>query len=149
MLTCGCMRATVCWAGELTNVLILGWRRFPPGHGDVYEAIKASGILDGLLSKGKEMMFMSNIDNLGATVDLRILNWFATHPCEFIMEVTDKTPADIKGGTLISYGGQCRLLEIAQVAKEHVCSTPPHWLSVRCCGIACFSFLASHLGSLY
>lgn len=95
--------------------------RFPPGHGDVYEAIKASGILDGLLSKGKEIMFMSNIDNLGATVDLRILQDFAKTDCEFIMEVTDKTPADIKGGTLISYGGQCRLLEIAQVPKDHVC----------------------------
>jgi UTP--glucose-1-phosphate uridylyltransferase len=39
---------------------------------------------------------------------------------EFIMEVTDKTKADIKGGTLIDYNGQIRLLEIAQVADEHV-----------------------------
>lgn len=95
--------------------------RFPPGHGDVYEAFKASGILDGLLAKGKEIMFMSNIDNLGATVDLKILQDFAESDCEFIMEVTDKSAADVKGGTLISYGGQCRLLEIAQVPKDHVC----------------------------
>jgi hypothetical protein len=38
------------------------------------------------------------------------------------MEVTDKTRADIKGGTLIKYGDTpLRLLEIAQVPKEHVC----------------------------
>ncbi|KAJ3320368.1 UTP-glucose-1-phosphate uridylyltransferase, partial [Gonapodya sp. JEL0774] len=38
---------------------------------------------------------------------------------EFIMEVTDKTKADIKGGTIIDYEGNIRLLEIAQVPPEH------------------------------
>ncbi|GFX71633.1 UTP--glucose-1-phosphate uridylyltransferase [Trichonephila clavipes] len=36
------------------------------------------------------------------------------------MEVTDKTNADVKGGTLIQYEGKLRLLEIAQVPKDHV-----------------------------
>ena len=36
------------------------------------------------------------------------------------MEVTDKTHADVKGGTLIQYEGHVRLLEIAQVPKAHV-----------------------------
>lgn len=37
------------------------------------------------------------------------------------MEVTDKTRADIKGGTLIQYGDSpLKLLEVAQVPKEHV-----------------------------
>eukprot|EP00123_Amoebidium_parasiticum_P012074 comp21094_c0_seq1/m.28473 comp21094_c0_seq1/g.28473 ORF comp21094_c0_seq1/g.28473 comp21094_c0_seq1/m.28473 type:complete len:493 (-) comp21094_c0_seq1:387-1865(-) len=93
---------------------------YPPGHGDVYGALKRSGVLDGLLAKGKEIMFMSNIDNLGATVDLNILNFFDKNETEFIMEVTNKTQADVKGGTLIDYEGQCRLLEIAQVPKDHV-----------------------------
>lgn len=39
---------------------------------------------------------------------------------EFLMEVTDKTKADVKGGTLIDYEGSMRLLEIAQVPSEHV-----------------------------
>ena len=39
---------------------------------------------------------------------------------EFIMEVTDKTKADVKGGTLIDYEGNIQLLEIAQVPSEHV-----------------------------
>uniref|UniRef100_A0AAZ3PZ34 UTP--glucose-1-phosphate uridylyltransferase n=1 Tax=Oncorhynchus tshawytscha TaxID=74940 RepID=A0AAZ3PZ34_ONCTS len=63
-------------------------------------------------------------DNLGATVDLFILNHLMTQPkdkrCEFIMEVTDKTRADVKGGTLIQYDDKLRLLEIAQVPKAHV-----------------------------
>lgn len=36
------------------------------------------------------------------------------------MELTDKTRADVKGGTLIQYDGKARLLEIAQVPRKHV-----------------------------
>ena len=36
------------------------------------------------------------------------------------MEVTDKTKSDVKGGTIIDYDGEVRLLEIAQVPPEHV-----------------------------
>ncbi len=97
-----------------------GGKWYPPGHGDMYEALFNSGILDELIAAGKEYLFMSNVDNLGATVDLNILNYMAENGVEFIMEVTDKTRADIKGGTLIDYDGQIRLLEIAQVPAEHV-----------------------------
>jgi len=46
---------------------------YPPGHGDVYECFAKCGLLDKFVKEGKEFMFVSNIDNLGATVDLRIL----------------------------------------------------------------------------
>uniref|UniRef100_A0A4W5QNR9 UTP--glucose-1-phosphate uridylyltransferase n=1 Tax=Hucho hucho TaxID=62062 RepID=A0A4W5QNR9_9TELE len=97
---------------------------YPPGHGDIYASFYNSGLLDQLIAEGKEYIFVSNIDNLGATVDLFILNHLMTQPkdkrCEFIMEVTDKTRADVKGGTLIQYDEKLRLLEIAQVPKAHV-----------------------------
>ena len=42
-------------------------------------------------------IFLSNIDNLGATVDLNILTNMAQNPeTEYCMEVTDKTRADVK-----------------------------------------------------
>lgn len=78
------------------------------------------------LGEGREYCFLSNIDNLGATVDLTILNKLLGgngangKPIEFVMEVTDKTRADVKGGTLIQYENKLRLLEIAQVPSEHV-----------------------------
>ncbi|MGH0146464.1 UNVERIFIED_CONTAM: hypothetical protein FKN15_046780 [Acipenser sinensis] len=97
---------------------------YPPGHGDIYASFYNSGLLDKLIAEGKEYIFVSNIDNLGATVDLYILNHLMSQPngkrCEFVMEVTDKTRADVKGGTLTQYGGKLRLLEIAQVPKAHV-----------------------------
>lgn len=97
---------------------------YPPGHGDIYASFYNSGLLDQLISEGKEYIFVSNIDNLGATVDLHILSHLMSQPadkrCEFVMEVTDKTRADVKGGTLIQYDNKLRLLEIAQVPKAHV-----------------------------
>ena len=65
---------------------------------------------------------MSNVDNLGATIDPSILNYMVnTDPnCEFVMEVTDKTRADVKGGTIIDYDGSPRLLEIAQCPSDKV-----------------------------
>ncbi|KAJ7446197.1 UTP-glucose-1-phosphate uridylyltransferase [Mycena galericulata] len=93
---------------------------YPPGHGDLYNALLNSGVLDQLLADGKEYLFVSNSDNLGAVVDESILQHMIDTQAEFLMEVTDKTKADIKGGTLIDYEGSMRLLEIAQVPSEHV-----------------------------
>ena len=44
--------------------------RYPPGHGDIFVSLKRSGMLDEFIEQGKEYIFISNIDNLGATVDL-------------------------------------------------------------------------------
>lgn len=99
---------------------------YPPGHGDFYQSFQNSGLLKKFLAEGREYCFLSNIDNLGATVDINILNRLlgddrqGDKPIEFVMEVTDKTRADVKGGTLIHYENKLRLLEIAQVPKEHV-----------------------------
>ena len=38
----------------------------------------------------------------------------------FYFQVTEKTRADVKGGTLINYGGKLRLLEVAQVYNNRV-----------------------------
>ena len=92
---------------------------YPPGHGDVFESLYNSGILEKLMARGIEIIFLSNADNLGAVVDLRILQHMVQSKAEYIMELTDKTKADVKGGTIINYDNSVRLLEIAQVPKEH------------------------------
>lgn len=95
-----------------------GW--YPPGHGDVFPALVNSGKLDVLLAQGKEYVFIANSDNLGAIVDLKILSHLIHNQNGYCMEVTPKTLADVKGGTLISYEGKVQLLEIAQVPDAHV-----------------------------
>merc|ERR1712187_190066 len=72
----------------------------PPGHGDVYPAMLGSGTLDNLLAKGCRYMFVSNSDNLGATMDLKLLTYFVETGAPFMMEVAARTEADKKGGHL-------------------------------------------------
>ncbi|KAK4537666.1 hypothetical protein CDCA_CDCA13G3691 [Cyanidium caldarium] len=93
---------------------------YPPGHGNMYDALAESGVLNSLISQGKEWIFVSNSDNLGACVDLRILKAVADSGADFTVEMATRTRSDRKGGTLISYNGQPRLLEVAQVDKEHM-----------------------------
>jgi UDP-N-acetylglucosamine pyrophosphorylase len=70
----------------------------PPGHGDIYPSLLGSGLLKRLLGRGKKYLFVSNADNLGATLDLRLLAFFADSGVPFLMEVTRRTPVDRKGG---------------------------------------------------
>ena len=91
----------------------------PPGHGDIYSALITSGMLNKLISKGYKYVFISNSDNLGGTVDEAILGYFASHNFPFMIEVAEKTGADIKGGHLASLKtGGLILREIAQCPEE-------------------------------
>ncbi|KAG5353739.1 hypothetical protein C0989_002522 [Termitomyces sp. Mn162] len=89
---------------------------YPPGHGDLYTALYRSGELNRLIKEGKEYLFVSNCDNLGAvsvrtshsaicscltisciqSVDSRILRHAADTRADFIMELTDRTNMDIE-----------------------------------------------------
>lgn len=88
----------------------------PPGHGDLYTAIVTSGMLASLRGRGYRYAFVSNADNLGATLDERILAWFAHEGMPFLMEVADRTEADRKGGHVAraAPGGNLVLRESAQ-----------------------------------
>ncbi len=92
----------------------------PPGHGDVFTSLATSGTLELLLERGYEYLFLSNSDNLGAVLDVRILSWFASEELPFLSEVVDRTEADRKGGHLARRrdGGGLVLRETAQVPAE-------------------------------
>ena len=64
-------------------------------------------------------MFVSNSDNLGATMDLKLLTWFAESGKPFAMECAQRTDADKKGGHLAQDAkGQMLLRESAQCPDE-------------------------------
>ncbi len=93
----------------------------PPGHGDIYLALQTSGMLAQLLAAGYSYAFISNADNLGATVDLEILGYFATNELPFLMEVAKRTDADRKGGHLAQNAEQGLILrEVAQCPPEEL-----------------------------
>ena len=87
----------------------------PPGHGDIYTALTASGMLDALLGAGLRYAFVSNSDNLGAIADVRIAAWLAAGQVPFALEAVRGTPADRKGGHLARHQGRVVLRETAQV----------------------------------
>lgn len=86
----------------------------PPGHGDFYPSLLDSGWLSRLLGEGVKYLFVSNSDNLGATLDLDLLTWFAHSGKAFVMEVAQRTAADRKGGHLARRNGTLLLRESAQ-----------------------------------
>lgn len=92
----------------------------PPGHGDIYRALWLTGVLELLLERGYRWAFVSNIDNLGGTVDPRVLGYLAREGLDFAMEVTTRTRADIKGGPLVRFDGRLMLLEGSQVEPQHL-----------------------------
>ena len=99
---------------ETDNNLPETKKYYPPGHGDLFEALNNSGTLDKLTEQGIEYIFVSNSDNLGATIDLRILNDIIDNNIDFAMEFVYKSLDDIKGGSLIKYDGHYKMFEIAQ-----------------------------------
>jgi len=87
----------------------------PPGHGEFYAALRSSGTLAALLDAGIEYLFVSNADNLGATLSLEILGYMAANEVPFIMEVAERTENDRKGGHLaLAEDGRLTLRESAQ-----------------------------------
>ena len=98
---------------------VLEWN--PPGHGDVYTALLTSGMLQKLMDQGIIYAFISNSDNLGACLDQSLLGYFASHQFPFMMEVAQKTPADIKGGHLARHkNGRLLLREAAQCPEDEL-----------------------------
>lgn len=93
----------------------------PPGHGDLYLALKTSGVLQSLLKHGYEYAFISNVDNLGAVLEPRILGYFAVEGLPFMMEVADRSESDAKGGHLAQTPeGRPVLRELAQCPDEEL-----------------------------
>ena len=59
---------------------------YPPGHGYVYECLKATGTLDSLQKRGIKYIFISNADNLGAVLDEKIAVFCIENKPDFCSE---------------------------------------------------------------
>jgi UTP--glucose-1-phosphate uridylyltransferase len=92
----------------------------PPGHGDVYGALRRSGVLGQLVEAGLRFAMISNSDNLGALVEARIPAYMAERGVPFLMEAIVGSEAERKGGHLARRrsDGQIILRESAQIAPE-------------------------------
>lgn len=92
----------------------------PPGHGDLYTALRGTGLLDRLIEQGYRYVFVSNSDNLGAVPDPRVAGWFASTGAPFAIEAVRRTASDRKGGHFArrKADGRIVLRETAQTLPE-------------------------------
>jgi UTP--glucose-1-phosphate uridylyltransferase len=91
----------------------------PPGHGDVYSALRGSGMLAAMLDQGYRYAMISNADNLGSTTDARIPAHMERGDIPFLMEVVQGTEADRKGGHI------ARRTADKQLVLRETAQTPP------------------------
>ncbi len=115
----------------------------PPGHGDLYTALRGTGLLDRLIEAGYTQVFVSNSDNLGAVPDARVAGWFAQSGAPFAIEAVRRTPNDKKGGhfAIRKSDGRIVLRESAQtlpedkaaladLSRHEFCSTNNLWFNL-------------------
>jgi UTP--glucose-1-phosphate uridylyltransferase len=81
-----------------------------PGHGDLPDALKRSGLLERFVARGGKTLLMSNIDNLGGTIDPLILGFHLAHGLPVTSEVVDKLGSD-RGGIPVRVNDRPCVLE--------------------------------------
>jgi len=81
-----------------------------PGHGDLGDALRDSGLLTAFLARGGRVVMVANVDNLGATLDPLIVGFHLEHGKPVTCEVVDKVGTD-QGGIPVRLEGRPVILE--------------------------------------
>jgi UTP--glucose-1-phosphate uridylyltransferase len=81
-----------------------------PGHGDLPDALKRSGLLERFVARGGKTLMMTNVDNLGGTIDPTVLGFHLAHGLPVTSEVVDKLGSD-RGGIPVRVDGAPCVLE--------------------------------------
>jgi UTP--glucose-1-phosphate uridylyltransferase len=81
-----------------------------PGHGDLPDALKQSGLLERFVDRGGTTLLIANLDNLGGTLDPAVLGFHLAHGAAVTSEVVDKLAED-RGGIPVRVDGKLRVLE--------------------------------------
>lgn len=83
---------------------------YAPGHGDLPDALRRSGLLDDFIARGGKHVTVANLDNLGATLDPTIIGLHSAHGRAVTCEVVDKLESD-RGGIPARLDGKTVILE--------------------------------------
>lgn len=88
-----------------------------PGHGDLPDALKRSGLLERFVARGGKTLMMTNIDNLGGTIDPLILGFHLAHGLPVTSEVVDKLGSD-RGGIPVRVDNKPCVLEEFRIPES-------------------------------
>ena len=81
-----------------------------PGHGDLPDALRESGLLEAFVKRGGKVIMVTNIDNMGGTLDPVVIGFHLAHGKPVTSEVVDKLPTD-RGGIPAYVDGTLCVLE--------------------------------------
>lgn len=97
---------------------------YATGHGDLPDALRASGLLDKFLARGGKVVALANIDNLGATVDPAIVGFHLDHGGPLTVELVDKVGSD-RGGGPVRWNGTPIITEEFRLPADFDPTTVP------------------------
>jgi UTP--glucose-1-phosphate uridylyltransferase len=89
---------------------------YATGHGDLTFALRASGVLGRFRRAGGQLLFMSNVDNLGATLDPAVIGAHLARGANITAEVVRKDAGD-KGGAPARVDGVPQIVEAFRFPK--------------------------------
>ncbi|RKH51742.1 UTP--glucose-1-phosphate uridylyltransferase, partial [Corallococcus aberystwythensis] len=98
----------------------------PSGHGDVFRALRASGVGQTLRHRGVRCMYFSNVDNLAATLDPVVIGMHLQRGCDMTVEVTPRanpSGALDAGAAPVRVNGQLQLVEKVDPTQHAFIST--------------------------
>jgi len=90
---------------------------YATGHGDLTFALRRSGVLERFRISGGRILFMSNVDNLGATLDPAIIGLHLELGSKLTAEVVRKEKGD-KGGAPARLEGVPQIIEGFRFPKD-------------------------------
>ncbi|MGC4093568.1 MAG: UTP--glucose-1-phosphate uridylyltransferase [Polyangiaceae bacterium] len=111
------------------------------GHGDFVESLQQSGLIRKFTQRGGKVVMLTNLDNLGGTLDPALIGWHLAHGQAVTAEVVDKLPSD-RGGIPVYVDGTLAILEEFRIPQ----SFDPN--SVRVFATNVFHFDAPRLAEL-
>ncbi len=83
---------------------------YAPGHGDLTFALRRSGMLQQFVGGGGKLLYMSNVDNLAATLDPAVIGGHLAMGAAVTAEVVSKDPGDA-GGAPARVDGVLQIVE--------------------------------------
>jgi UTP--glucose-1-phosphate uridylyltransferase len=95
-----------------------------PGHGDAIDALRDGGLLGDFLASGGTTIMVTNLDNLGGTLDEAILGFHLSSGAKVTSEVVDRSDAD-RGALLVRRAGRLTVLEDLRLPPQFDVSSAP------------------------
>jgi len=83
---------------------------YAPGHGDLVAALRRSSVLRRFRDEGGRVLFMSNVDNVAATLDPAVIGAHLRSGLDLTAELAPKEPGD-RGGAPARVDGRVQIVE--------------------------------------